>query len=48
MGVETALAQGAVRISLGWNTSETEVEHFLQTWNILAGSLLKERRGIAA
>ena len=48
MGVEAALAQGAVRISIGWNTSETEVEHFLQTWNMLAGSLLKERRGIAA
>jgi len=48
MGVETALAQGAVRTSIGWNTSETEVEHFLQTWNMLAGSLLKERRGIAA
>jgi len=48
MGVESALAQGAVRISIGWNTSETEMEHFLQTWNMLAGSLLKERRGIAA
>jgi len=48
MGVETALAQGAIRISFGCSTSETEVELFLQTWNKLAASLLKERRGIAA
>jgi cysteine desulfurase len=48
MGVEPALAQGAVRVSLGWSTLEPDVERFLQTWNRLAGSLLKERRGIAA
>jgi len=48
MGVELTLARGAVRVSLGWKTTESEIEQFLRTWNILAGSLLKERRGIAA
>jgi len=48
MGVDPALARGAVRISIGHSTTEAEVDRFLQTWNTLAGSLLKERRGIAA
>jgi cysteine desulfurase len=48
MGVEQALTRGAVRVSLGWNTSETDVDQFLQTWKVLAGSLFKEKRGIAA
>ena len=48
MGVEQALTRSAVRVSLGWSTSETDVDQFLQTWKMLAGSLLKERRGIAA
>ena len=33
MGVEPALARGAVRVSLGWSTTEAEVERFLETWN---------------
>jgi cysteine desulfurase len=48
MGVSPALARGAVRISLGCSTTMLHVEQFLGTWNKLAGSLLKERRGIAA
>jgi cysteine desulfurase len=48
MGVEPALARGAVRASLGWSTTEAEVERFLATWNGLAESLVKGRRGIAA
>jgi cysteine desulfurase len=48
MGVEQTLTRGAVRVSLGWDTSETDVDQFLQTWKMLAGSLLKEKRGIAA
>jgi cysteine desulfurase len=48
MGVEPSLARGAVRVSLGWSTTEAEVERFLQTWNMLVESLLKGRRGIAA
>jgi len=48
MGVDPALARGAVRVSLGWSTSEAEIDQFLKTWKTLAGSLLKGRRGIAA
>jgi cysteine desulfurase len=48
MGVDSELTRGAVRISLGWSTSENEVNRFLKTWKVLAGSLLKEKRGIAA
>jgi len=48
MGVDPALARGAVRVSVGWSSTEGEVERFLGTWNKLAESLLKERRGIAA
>jgi cysteine desulfurase len=48
MGAEPALVRGGIRVSLGWSTTETEVDHFIETWNVLAGSLLKERSGIAA
>jgi cysteine desulfurase len=48
MGIESALVRGAVRVSLGWSTTEAEIDRFLQTWNMFAGSLLKEKRGIAA
>jgi cysteine desulfurase len=48
MGVASDLARGAVRFSLGATTTQAEVEQFLQTWKMLAGSLLKEKRGIAA
>jgi cysteine desulfurase len=48
MAAVADLARSAVRVSLGWSTTEADVEQFLETWNMLAGSLLKERRGIAA
>lgn len=48
MGRDPALARGAVRVSLGWSTTEADMDYFLGTWNRLAGSLLKERRSIAA
>jgi cysteine desulfurase len=48
MGAEPALVRGGIRVSLGWSTTEAEVDHFIETWNVLAGSLLKERSGIAA
>ncbi len=48
MGVAPELARGAVRVSVGCGSTESEVERFRETWNMLAGSLLKERRGIAA
>jgi len=47
MGVEPALAKGAIRVSLGPTTTETDVEAFLNAWIKVAAALLKER-GIAA
>jgi cysteine desulfurase len=48
MGVEARLAQGAIRVSLGWATHESEVDRFLDAWIRLCKTLLKERPGIAA
>jgi cysteine desulfurase len=44
MGYGPELAQGAVRLSLGWSTSETDVDHSIEAWRKLAGTLLKGRR----
>ena len=32
MGVKEALARGALRVSLGWRTSQDDIEHFLSVW----------------
>ena len=48
MGVSAPLQRGAVRVSLGWNSTEADVEKFLTAWRRLASTLSKERRGIAA
>jgi cysteine desulfurase len=48
MGADPALVRGGVRVSLGWSTTDADVGHFLETWNVLAGSLLEGRSGIAA
>ncbi len=48
MGAAPDLARGALRVSLGHVSTMNEVEQFLGTWNMLAASLVKERRGIAA
>jgi cysteine desulfurase len=48
MGVSPELARGGVRVSLGWNTTESDVDGFLEAWIKVATALLKERRVIAA
>ena len=48
MGVDAALARGAISASIGNNTTEAEIDRFVETWNTIAGSLLKERSGVAA
>jgi cysteine desulfurase len=48
MGVSPVLIRGAVRVSLGWTTTEAEVERFLDAWRKLASALSKGRQGIAA
>jgi cysteine desulfurase len=49
MGVDPGLTAGAVRLSLGWNTTETEVEGFLIAWRKLVSRLSRgEDGGLAA
>jgi Cysteine sulfinate desulfinase/cysteine desulfurase and related enzymes len=50
MGVEPSLAQGAVRVSLGWSTSERDIENLLNALTKVVSSLLKKHmnEGIAA
>jgi cysteine desulfurase len=48
MGVAPALAQGAIRVSLGPSTTESEVDDFLDAWIRLSKVLLKGTHGIAA
>jgi cysteine desulfurase len=47
MGVGRELAQGAVRLSLGWSTSEADIDLALQAWRKLADALLRGRRNTA-
>jgi cysteine desulfurase len=47
MGVAPAL-RGAVRVSLGWTSTESDVEAFLKAWKKLAETLGKSARGMAA
>ena len=41
MGFPPKLAQGAVRLSLGWSTSEADIDRCLEAWRRLVGTLLK-------
>jgi cysteine desulfurase len=47
MGFDRELAQGAVRLSLGWSTSEADIDLALQAWRKLADALLRGRRNTA-
>src|ERR1700738_4314354 len=48
MGLSRELAQGAVRLSLGWSTSEADIDLTLEAWRKLANTLLNgERRNTA-
>jgi cysteine desulfurase len=48
MGFGPDLAQGAVRLSLGWSTSDADVDRCLEAWRKLADTLLRgERRNTA-
>ncbi|WP_076860065.1 cysteine desulfurase family protein [Bradyrhizobium mercantei] len=48
MGYRSEVSQGAVRLSLGWSTTETDVDLALKAWRKLADTLVKgERRNTA-
>jgi cysteine desulfurase len=41
MGSGPELARGAVRLSLGWSTTEEDIDRALEAWRTLSGTLLK-------
>jgi cysteine desulfurase len=41
MGFPPNLAQGAVRLTSGWSTTEMDIEMALKAWRMLAGTLVK-------
>lgn len=41
MGVGSARAQGAVRLSLGWSTEAGDIDRCLEAWRKLSGTLVK-------
>lgn len=41
MGFGPELTQGAVRLSLGWSSTEADVDRCLEAWRKLSGTLLK-------
>jgi cysteine desulfurase len=47
MGFGNDLAQGAVRLSLGWSTAEADIDLALEAWRKLADALLRGRRNTA-
>jgi cysteine desulfurase len=36
MGLPPAIANSAIRVSLGWTTTEADIAHFLDAWRSLA------------
>jgi cysteine desulfurase len=48
MGVPPRLARGAIRVSLGPTTTESEIDRFITAWIRVSGALLKGSQGIAA
>ena len=44
MGFEEEIAQGAVRLSMGWSTQDADVDRCLEAWRKLADRLLKGQR----
>jgi len=48
MGVEEGLARCALRLSMGWNTTEDEIDRFLELWPKIVDRLNPEARHKAA
>ena len=44
MGFPPEIAQGAVRLSLGWSTQDADIDYCLEAWRKLSGTLLKDQR----
>lgn len=48
MGLSPEIAGSTIRVSLGWSTSEVEIEHFLDVWTALYRRRRARREGLAA
>ncbi len=48
MGLDPDLARGAVRLTLGWTTTEVDLDILLRAWNKVVPSLLRGQSSIAA
>ena len=44
MGLDPAVAQGAVRLSLGWSSQPGDINRCLEAWRKLGNTLLREER----
>jgi cysteine desulfurase len=44
MGFNAEIAQGAVRLSMGWSTQDADIERCLEGWRKLSSALLKDQR----
>ena len=47
MGVDPALAEGALRVSLGWTSTKEDVIRFAETCEKVVGTLYKRRANAA-
>jgi cysteine desulfurase len=47
MGVDPSLSRAAVRVSLGWTTTEADLEALLTAWNKVVSSLLNKHANAA-
>lgn len=43
MKIDPVVIQGAIRLSLGWDTTEADIDRCLEAWRKLSGVLLKAR-----
>jgi cysteine desulfurase len=48
MRVAPEIAKGAIRVSLGWSTSEGDISRFLEVWKRVYLNLSQRRRERAA
>ena len=48
MGVTPELASGAIRVSLGWNTGEDDINRFLAAWEGIVRRFVRPREGSVA
>jgi cysteine desulfurase len=44
MGLDPTIASSTIRVSLGWTTTEADIDHFIDTWTALYARLGRRRR----